>query len=503
MFVFSGCSGNAENISPEATNDQIQVALIEITPSPKQSLQNTPQEKGTPTPLPDEASSQPSPASSPGSSQIIGNNILYSTQFGDSLAALASRFDVSSIEIKYSVRIPEQGFIDPGTLLIIPNMLDETTSNDKVLPDSALIFSSAFSNFDTISYVDKTDGYLVQYRQLLGDGWYTGGELVDRVAINNSINPQLLLTIIEYQSGWFHKKPRTNDESHYPMDYMDHERKELYAQISWVCQQLNIGYYGWRSGAVTGLEFPDGTYIRLAPDLNAGTVGLLYLFSKLYEPEEFQEVIYSPQNSVIALYDELFGDPWVSARAVEPIIPGNLMQPIFELPFEPDTQWNFTGGPHSAWGSEGATAAIDFAPMGVRGCGESQSWVTAMATGEVVRIENGLVIIDLDMDGNEHTGWTIMYMHIASSGRVEVGDVVATDEIIGHPSCAGGISSGTHTHIARRYNGEWILADGPVPFVMGGWQVRAGDQNYSGYLAKEGVIIPSSHYSEAYSIITR
>ena len=56
---------------------------------------------------------------------------------------------------------------------------------------------------------------------------------------------------------------------------------------------------------------------------------------------------------------------------------------------------------------------------------------------------------------------------------------------------AGGFSTATHLHIARRYNGEWLPADCnrcPVgadapPFVMSGWKVVGlGSQLYQGFL---------------------
>lgn len=59
-------------------------------------------------------------------------------------------------------------------------------------------------------------------------------------------------------------------------------------------------------------------------------------------------------------------------------------------------------------------------------------------------------------------------------------------ERVGHPSCEGGVSSGTHLHVARRYNGEWIPADQTLPFVLDGWVSRGTGQEYDGYLEREG-----------------
>ncbi len=95
-------------------------------------------------------------------------------------------------------------------------------------------------------------------------------------------------------------------------------------------------------------------------------------------------------------------------------------------------------------------------------------------------------MIDLDGDGSEQTGWTILYMHIATEGRVPAGTRVEPGDLIGYPSCEGGVSSGTHFHIARRYNGIWIEAGGSIPFTMDGWVAEGTGTVYDGYLVKDG-----------------
>ncbi len=121
-----------------------------------------------------------------------------------------------------------------------------------------------------------------------------------------------------------------------------------------------------------------------------------------------------------------------------------------------------------------------------------------MASGVIVRARDGAVVLDLDMDGDERTGWTILYLHIAIEDRVKVGTVVQAGAPIGHPSCEGYYlnSPGTHVHIARRYNGEWIATDcraclpgiAAPNFVLSGWTLKGIPGQVSmGYLeAGEG-----------------
>jgi hypothetical protein len=74
---------------------------------------------------------------------------------------------------------------------------------------------------------------------------------------------------------------------------------------------------------------------------------------------------------------------------------------------------------------------------------------------------------------------------------------------IGHASCEGGISTGTHLHFARKYNGEWIVADGPIPFLLSGWTAFAGTKPYEGTLVKGDKTIIADVYGQARALIYR
>jgi hypothetical protein len=77
------------------------------------------------------------------------------------------------------------------------------------------------------------------------------------------------------------------------------------------------------------------------------------------------------------------------------------------------------------------------------------------------------------------------------------------NDFIGHASCEGGMSTGTHLHFARKYNGEWVSADGPIPFVLSGWTVVAGEKPYQGKLVKGDKVITADLYGQLRSLIFR
>ncbi|MBI2333055.1 MAG: M23 family metallopeptidase [Chloroflexi bacterium] len=133
----------------------------------------------------------------------------------------------------------------------------------------------------------------------------------------------------------------------------------------------------------------------------------------------------------------------------------------------------------------------------------NDAWVVAAAPGLVVRSDNGVVMVDLDGDGYEQTGWNLLYLHIAAKGRVPVGTYLETNDRIGHASCEGGVSTGTHLHFARKFNGEWVTADGPIPFVLSGWRVISGDAPYKGQLVNGDRVVTADLLSQSWSNIVR
>ncbi len=415
--------------------------------------------------------------------------ILYYTQAGDTLPAIAVRFGVEQADITSNEQFNVAGFIPAGKLLIIPNVLGEIGPSDQMIPDSEIVFSPSAIGFDIDSIVKDAGGYISTYREYMADGWTSGANVVMKVAIENSINPRLLLALVEYQAGWVYGQPGNLALTDYPMGYVNREKKGLYKQLSWAVQQLSIGYYGWREGILTSIIFNNGDQMRLSPSINAGTAAIEYLFAVLNTRDTWTNVLFGNENFG-SLYDRMYGNPWLRAQTVEPLLPVNLTQPDLQLPFLPARVWSFTGGAHSAWGPNGARAALDFAPSSMEsGCVDSDDWIASVATGLVVRSANGVVVIDLDGDGYEQTGWAVMYLHVKSQGRVALGAWVEKGTLIGHPSCEGGVATGTHVHIARKYNGEWVMAGGPLPFVMDGWVAQAGEKPYEGTLTRDGVII--------------
>ncbi|MFZ5910290.1 MAG: LysM peptidoglycan-binding domain-containing protein [Chloroflexota bacterium] len=409
----------------------------------------------------------------------------YVVQAGDTLGSIAQRYGISLEALMQANGLSEADVLSVDQALNIPAPQPGEKGPDfKVIPDSELVYGPASVFFDAEAFIQKEGGYLAAYSEELDGEVLSGAQVVMRVAQNYSVNPRLLLALLEHQSGWVSNPAPSNVE--YPLGLQDAWHDSLYLQLTWTADTLNWGYYLWRVNAVSTWVLADGSILPADPTINAGTAAVQYFFSKLDDMFAWQGDVTA--FGLFQTYFFLFGNPF--DYAIEPLIPATLQQPRMQLPFEPGVIWSFTGGPHGGWDSGSAWAALDFGPPGeTAGCSPSDEWVTAVADGWVTRTGDGVVMQDLDGDGYEQTGWAVFYMHIESRDRVPPKTYVYAGDRIGHASCEGGFSNGTHVHIARKYNGEWIAADGNLPFVMDGWSSSGNGVEYDGFLSKDGQVI--------------
>lgn len=489
------CSRSAISDEPlwrvPALQDEAASALVQLTATPFRPPTRLP---GAPilTPTPDEPHALPEMRREPEQ---------YVVQPGDTLGIIAQRYGVSLEQLIAANQIANPNLLDVGQVLTVPVPTAQGISPDfKIIPDSEMVYGPAAYLLDVREFVNQHGGYLSQYEEEVDGSTLSGAEIVERVARNFSVNPRLLLAVLQYQSGWLTKTELGQGKIDYPIGVREPWRKGLYLQLAWAANNLNRGYYLWRVNAISTWLLADGSVIQIAPTINAGTAGVQHMFAALYGREDWLQVVSA--DGFAATFNQLFGYPF--DLAVEPLLPEGLRQPPMQLPFEDGREWAFTGGPHGGWGDGSAWAALDFAPpIEALGCVRSDEWVVAVADGLIARSEAGVVIQDLDGDGNEGTGWVVLYLHIESRDRVSQGTMLKAGERIGHPSCEGGVTTGTHVHLARRFNGEWIPADQTLPFVLDGWVSRGTGTEYDGFLERKGHVIEAWAGLRPENIISR
>ena len=482
-LVFSGCI---------RTEKAVETAVPTDTPVPTETAP-----PATPTPDQSDLVRRKRPKFMPG--ELVD----YTAMDGDTLPGLAARFNTTEREIRAANPIlPERVTTLPqGLPMKMPIYYRSGWgSSYKILADAQFVNGPADKGFSARSYTDRQPGWFKYYTVWSDNRNLRGGELIDYISQVYSISPRLLLALLQYLTGALTDPVYRDDFNTASVLRMPGEAyKTLSGQLNQVAEFFNDHYYSYQAGYFSEYELQDGTLVRVDPWLNACSVVLQAYFAKIFPAREYYEAI--GPNGFVKTYKEMFGDfPPVDEFPAH--LPGSLEQIELRLPFKDGEAWTYTGGPHTAWGSTHPYSAVDFAPpANEHGCFVSYAEVIAPHSGTIVRTGIGMAMLDMDDDADERTGWVMLLLHLKTESIPPVGTKVEKGDVLGHPSCDGGTSSGTHVHIARKYNGEWIEAGGVIPLNLDNWIAENGDEKYEGKMRRFSSYVIASTSSEYFSRI--
>lgn len=442
-------------------------------------------------------------------------SVEYEIMEGDTISKIATTFQVSKKSLIEANNLINPDIISVGQKITIPPQTQDI--RDKgflILPDAELVYGPPSVSFQPEDFLsDHPKSYLSTYLEPTPTPLpktqkdsskespirftpRTGMEILFQVSAENSINPKVLLALMEFQSASISNSKPNDHQKKSVIAYLGKSYESLSRQLNWAADTLNYGYYQWKNKRINQWILDDDTVVAVNNNINAGTAAIQYLFSQIYGKDDW---VYAVSEFGFAMtYRNLFGID--SQNYSWENTPESF--PDLQLPFSAGEIWYFTSGPHYGWSSGTPWSALDFAPPDAIACSQSNLWVTASAPGKIVYSKGGLVIEDLDEDSNMQTGWSILYLHIEERDRIEAGRTVESGDKIGHASCEGGIADGSHVHIARRYNGEWVPIDAKHPLILSGWEAFSTGSIYDGYLVKDDKIVEAWYYKTEESEIS-
>lgn len=355
-----------------------------------------------------------------------------------------------------------------------------------ILSDGQFVYGPNVAGFDLAAYLNQNSSTLAYLAQDLDDK-----------ASYYSINPRVLLTILEIRSGAVTTRiSLTQDRLDRIVGYQDIVGYD--AQLFELGQTLMEAYYDRLYAETPGqdlvipLTLQDGETVSVSSNTNAATLAILTALAPVSSQRQWQTLtsIHDP-GGFFHTYRRLFpdSDPLDSSNKV--ITPDAPPSALLKLPFACGDTWNFSGGPHDNDGScSGGDpySAVDFAP-GVGYCViPGDRWIVSPAAGTVTQVNCGGCQIRI----SHQDGWGSYYYHVANP-QVSSGQGVSQDQHIGNPStmpvcggdCGGcdGNATGTHVHYALTYNGAFVVIEGTA---FEGWVVHGTTTCYGGYLEKNG-----------------
>src|SRR5512143_947844 len=144
----------------------------------------------------------------------------YTVQHGDTLGSIAETYGVSVQSLQEANKITDENLLAVGTTLFVPPPPTGLPGTSfKIIPDSELVYGPASALFDLDAFVQSQGGYLASYTEDVDTQTLTGAQVILRVAQDYSINPRLLLALIEHRSHWVTSPDPRNTTLDYPLGF--------------------------------------------------------------------------------------------------------------------------------------------------------------------------------------------------------------------------------------------------------------------------------------------
>ncbi|NIM95448.1 MAG: hypothetical protein GTO18_17260 [Anaerolineales bacterium] len=367
----------------------------------------------------------------------------------------------------------------------------------------------------------ESDGFVIE--PLVSDGQFVWGPNVGQFVVHDyldsnqspllsfsnqieewtayaSINPQIVLSVLEVQHGWVTSIPEDIDEF------------TVSQEIESTTMGLAVAFYdhlytwgtrrsqGAPAGILPSLSFKEGPEIQLGDQGTSGSFAVASILAEGMNFEQWQDAI-SPQveTGFSATLKALFPN-------VDPLDTSNIINPedlppndFFQLPFPLAAEWTFNG-PHSWCGGDHCPgeppdrSSIDFATNWAKDPPLPDHFTVAAREGTgfiFTPTQSPLPCwIEIEHEIDPETIWTTSYYHLLKLGDPgSVGWIGRNDSlgVIGQEICNGGFANGAHVHFTLKYNGSFVDLDG---VKLSGWSVHSGPEPYTtGYLERDGTIL--------------
>ena len=301
----------------------------------------------------------------------------------------------------------------------------------------------------------------------------------------SSVNPKVLIAILELRYGWVSGFPDSITE--------DEMRSTIEDTAMGLASTFYEHMHTW--GALRppfspvpslgpSILLEDGSVASLDPSLSSATVALITAMADDISPAGYESKFAGMTRDFNTIFGAMFpeSDPLDISNEIVPL--NAPPEGLFQLPFPLGAEW-VASGPHSWNGGSWPPpfSSIDFFTGGGSCAAPPNQYAVAAAYGTVNRPYGYSCWLEID-HGN---GWVTSYYHLSN---LYSGAPIGRDGKVGTiacETCAGGFATGPHVHFSLKYNGAYVSLEG-VEFS--GWKVHAGSVPYnSGSFERDGTFL--------------
>ncbi len=307
--------------------------------------------------------------------------------------------------------------------------------------------------------LDAQPGTLKSALMTVGDRNHGVAEVVVGQAYLYSMNPKLLLALLEFQQGLLSNAAPAVDQIEWAMNFRGENEKwrGLYGQIRWAARELRRGVRDYPY--VTELQYKDKDVKGPIPvGLNAASYAVVRVLAQTMTPEELEQVL--ADGAFISTYANLFEDPRQTLGPLpppaEPFLRSPLPKPTYVTSFfDHDLPFLTPNGSLVSWWGRRETKVSydghDGWDYGLR----PPDPILAAAAGTVVwagNSDDGCGIPARGVVIDHGNGYRTLYWHL-SEISVAIGQTLSAGDQLGIVG-ATGCAIGPHLHFQTQYLGR-------------------------------------------------
>jgi murein DD-endopeptidase MepM/ murein hydrolase activator NlpD len=354
---------------------------------------------------------------------------------------------------------PADPMLPPGTTPTVgPEVPPPTLARASVIDESQFFYAENFYAPQIQAYLDGQSGPLKGVIVQVGRGQYSFAEILASQTSLYSINPQVVLALIEQQSGIVTRGDLPPERVDWALDFRgDDERwRGIIAQTRWAIRELHHAQRDFT--ADPQLRYNDGSHSALPSGFDVGDYAIARVLAATTTPDGLAAKLDGGAGSFVQTYRRLWGDPRDAVPPPHQIAAPFLTHPLDDVYpissfYDHETPFLRENGTIVTYRGDRANNLSYDGHDGWDYAAAPPTEVLAAAPGTVVFAGNSddgcgiarAVIID---HGN---GYRTLYWHLADilvdEGPVERGQPIG---IVGDSGCA----TGPHLHFQTQFLGQ-------------------------------------------------
>jgi len=225
---------------------------------------------------------------------------------------------------------PEQASVSKGPPPTSgPSVPAPNTPQASLIEDHRFFYAPNFNAPQIQDYLDNQPGPLKDFRAAVGDREHSFAEILASQTSLYSINPQIVLALIEQQSGLITSPDAAPERLDWALNYRgeDEQAIGLLPQVRWAIRELHRAQRDYP--VQPELVYADASVSPMPAGLSVGGYAVARVLAATTSANELSSKLNGDADSFVSTFTRLFGDP----RAVSAGLPERAA-PFLSLPLD-------------------------------------------------------------------------------------------------------------------------------------------------------------------------